>query len=332
MNKKSFLLGVVLLIAGQLLTAQEWKLITLKADGAEASYAVTNVQQIVFENDLMTVELKSGNNIAGISRVSFDLGFPEADYSKLKLNEVNGYSASGDTDKFYELINIGDVEIPLAGVTIEYDGASDTGAGFPPVGGGQGVTWMGCVSQTIAPGGFFVIQDRNSSQVIDINTCATKMKTGLTAARNLIITLKDPSGNIIDQCKRAQDTDEYTLTNKSYSRIPDGTGPFYFTEATPNATNGVSTAGLTLVPQSAGTDVKSPKAEPAIFVFPNPVKNYLTVSGAAKNAKINVLESNGTLLQTVISKDKSTDIDVSSLQQGMYLLQIGNQVVKFIKQ
>ena len=156
MNKKSFLLGVVLLLAGQLLTAQEWKLITLSADGSETSYAVSNVQRIVFENDAMTVNMKSGDNVTGISRVSF------------LFDEETG---------------------------IEYL-----------------------------------------------------------------------------------------------------------------------------------------KSESSVFLFPNPVKTTLTVAGTEKNVRINLLNLNGALLQNTLTQDDSTDIDVSSLQQGVYLLQVGNQVVKFIKQ
>ena len=185
-----------------------------------------------------------GQKMSQTGQFTFKFNSP---YSKLKLNEVNGFSATGDVDKFYELINIGDVEISLAGVTIDYNANSNAGENFPPA-GNQGVTWMGCTSQTIAPGGLFVIQDRSSSQVIDINTCATKMRTGLTAGRILIITLKDPDGNTIDQCIRAKDTAPYDITNKSFSRIPDGTGDFYFTTSTPNEKNGTSTTELTPLP------------------------------------------------------------------------------------
>ena len=69
-----------------------------------------------------------------------------------------------------------------------------------------------------------------------------------------------------------------------------------------------------------------------VFVFPNPVKTSLTVSGVDKNVKINIFDMNGKLLQTIISQDKSTDINVSSLQHGSYLLQVGTQTIKFIKQ
>ena len=156
MNKKSFLSGVVLLVAGQLFAAQEWQLITLSADGAETTYALSNVQKIVFDSDAMTVNMKSGSDATGIRSVSFLLS--------------------------------------------------------------------------------------------------------------------------------------------------DDTGVEYL------------------------------KPESPVAVYPNPVKTTLTVAGVDKGARINLLNLNGALLQSILTQGNSTDIDVSSLQQGVYLLQAGNQVVKFIKQ
>ena len=181
-------------------------------------------------------------NIADLDSISFT---PPAEVepvvSFLRLNEVNG------TDMFYELINIGEESINLAGYSIDYNANGNTNGVFPP-NGNQGVTWIGCAEHTIAPGGFFMIRERNQNHTPNINECVTTMRTGLTAGRILIITLKDPAGNVIDQCIRAMDTGIYVIGDKSFSRIPDGTGPFYFTTPTPNATNGDSGEGLLLVP------------------------------------------------------------------------------------
>jgi hypothetical protein len=154
MNKKIFLLGVVLLIAGQFAAAQEWKLITLTADGTETTYALPNVQNIVFKDNSMTVNLKSGDSAAEITCIRFD--------------------------------------------------------------------------------------------------------------------------------------------------------------------------------QSQG--IKTLQLESSILVFPNPVQTNLTVTGVDKDVKINLLSLKGTLLQSIPAQDKSTNINVSSLSPGLYLLQIGEQVIKFIKQ
>jgi hypothetical protein len=157
------------------------------------------------------------------------------DYSKLKLNEVSG--VGNDPEKFYELINLGDKDIPLYDCKIYYNANSNTG-GTLPAGKGS-LTWTGSASQTIEAGSLFSLIGRNT---------AGSFTTGLTAGRILIITLEDPEGNIIDQCIRAADTGEYNFTDKSFSRIPDGTGDFYFTTPTPNASNGASVDGLTRLP------------------------------------------------------------------------------------
>jgi hypothetical protein len=159
----------------------------------------------------------------------------DVDYSKLKLNEVSGVGA--DSEKFYELINTGTVEIPLEGCKIHYNANGSTG-GTLPAGKGN-LTWTGSASQKVNAGALFDLIGRNT---------AGSFTQGLTAGRILIITLEDPAGNVIDQCIRSSDTGAYAITDKSFSRIPDGTGDFYFTTPTPNATNGTSTAGLTKLP------------------------------------------------------------------------------------
>jgi len=80
------------------------------------------------------------------------------------------------------------------------------------------------------------------------------------------------------------------------------------------------------------TGIKTLPTEPSVSVFPNPVQTNLTVSGVNKDIKINLFDLKGTLLQSIPAQDNSTNIDVSSLPAGLYLLQIREQVVKFIKQ
>jgi hypothetical protein len=62
------------------------------------------------------------------------------------------------------------------------------------------------------------------------------------------------------------------------------------------------------------------------------VKEYLTVNGMKKDAVIKLYDLTGILLQSVPTQENSTNVNVSSLQPGVYLLQIGEQFVKFIKQ
>jgi len=78
--------------------------------------------------------------------------------------------------------------------------------------------------------------------------------------------------------------------------------------------------------------IEKQKAPSPVFIFPNPVKTTLTVAGVDKNVKINLLDLTGKLLQSALAQENSTDIDVSALPQGVYLLKVGKQVIKFIKQ
>jgi hypothetical protein len=72
----------------------------------------------------------------------------------------------------------------------------------------------------------------------------------------LQIQLLCPKGTVIDELNRARDEGDYNLRDMSFSRIPDGTGPFYFTSNfTPGETNGTVTTGLRLLPQTPAPPV-----------------------------------------------------------------------------
>ena len=75
MNKKIFLLGVVLLLTGQLRAAEKPCLITVTADGKETAYVLTSVQRIEFaENNTMTAIMKgeTPDVVTDIVRLSFE--------------------------------------------------------------------------------------------------------------------------------------------------------------------------------------------------------------------------------------------------------------------
>ena len=64
-----------------------------------------------------------------------------------------------------------------------------------------------------------------------------------------------------------------------------------------------------------------------IFVFPNPVSHTLNIQGVDENTSLEVYNLTGKSL----IKEKGTELDVISLNQGTYILRINNQYVKFIK-
>ena len=65
-----------------------------------------------------------------------------------------------------------------------------------------------------------------------------------------------------------------------------------------------------------------------VIVYPNPTHEVLCVQGIPDDATLRVYSTTGQLLTTA----QGTQINVSQLPQGTYLLQIGTQVMRFIKE
>jgi len=103
---------------------------------------------------------------------------------------------------------------------------------------------------------------------------------------------------------------------------------------TVNMKSGDDVTGITCIRFLISEDVgiKIPDLPSRVFIFPNPVTTNLTISGTDKDVKINLFDLSGKLLKSVSAQDNSTNVNVTSLQRGVYLLQVGGQVLKFIKQ
>ena len=68
-----------------------------------------------------------------------------------------------------------------------------------------------------------------------------------------------------------------------------------------------------------------------VKVYPNPVKNSLSVSGITKDQQYEVYSMDGKMIKTGTYSSGKT-IDVNTLTKGVYLLKIENQNLKFIKE
>lgn len=78
------------------------------------------------------------------------------------------------------------------------------------------------------------------------------------------------------------------------------------------------------------TGAPSIRSYETIVVYPNPTDDKIFIKGAENEQFVRVFDLNGSLL--ISEKTSSlTEIDVKKLSKGEYLLQIGTEVVKFIK-
>ena len=64
-----------------------------------------------------------------------------------------------------------------------------------------------------------------------------------------------------------------------------------------------------------------------VYAFPNPVTSMLYIQGIDSDASLNVFSLTGSL----VLQSSGTELNVSELPRGTYLLQVENQVIKFIK-
>lgn len=72
--------------------------------------------------------------------------------------------------------------------------------------------------------------------------------------------------------------------------------------------------------------------EVSVAVYPNPTHDAMVIKGLSAGQTVRVYDLQGRLLSATQTQAESTLIDVSALQNGTYLLQIGAEMVKFIKE
>ncbi len=147
------------------------------------------------------------------SKGKYVVGDVPQDYTKLRLNELNG------NDKFIELYNFGTVKIKLEGVYIQKD---------------EGLNWTGD-NRVLDPGAYLLLysEDVISTDHPDWDP-ALVFNSGLSAKKNVRIQLFDPSGNSID---------DFNILNHPGTKVPgsygrNADGKWYIQKtATPGAAN-----------------------------------------------------------------------------------------------
>ena len=71
--------------------------------------------------------------------------------------------------------------------------------------------------------------------------------------------------------------------------------------------------------------------EVGIRLYPNPTSDMLIIDGADESQTIRIYSIDGQLIHSQAVMNGRTVLNVATLSQGDYLLQIGGEVVKFIK-
>ena len=164
------------------------------------------------------IEAMNGEATAASPEMEYEVGAVAVDYSKLRLNELNG------NDKFIEIYNAGSEAINMKGVYIEKDGEQN---------------WVGSNVVTIDAGGYLLLWGEDKVlDHLDIDTANYIFHSGLSAKKNVRIQLFTPAGVSIDDFNLVdidQNDPAYIPAPGSYSRNADGN--WYYADATPGAVN-----------------------------------------------------------------------------------------------
>ena len=172
--------------------------IPAQADGTEVTFYVV----------AKTVAGKESES----AKAKFVAGKEKVDYTGLVINELNG------NDKFIELYNGSGKDIDLADVKIVKDAVGET-FGDP--------VWKG--TMTIKKGDYLVLWSNSVTGVEE----AYVFNSGLSAGKNVRITLLDPDGKVIDDFNFQKWVAKHA---GSYGRNADN--KWYYQEtATPGAKN-----------------------------------------------------------------------------------------------
>jgi hypothetical protein len=203
----------------------------------------------------------------------------------------------GDNDDWIELYNTTGQDIDMSGYYISDKLDNPTKFKFA-----NGVT--------IPAFGYLIVwADENGSQ----GPLHANFK--LSADGEAII-LSDNNLNILDSL-----TFGPQVTNKSAARKPNGTGNFVIGDHTFNKNNDSTSA----------TEEQEADFRNDILLFPNPTSQTIFIQSLEKYSEpIYILDITGQQVLKFSGYNASTGLDISTLQQGIYLLKAESSIEKFV--
>jgi hypothetical protein len=167
--------------------------------------------------------------------------------------------------------------------------------------------WQITDTTTLAPGDFMIVWTDNDSLQKVYHTNFNLSKTAD------ILILSNQSGTVLDSISFFNQ-----VSDISFGRYPNGTGPFVSMQTTFDASN------------SEGIGVMQAAAPIKWTIYPNPANGLVTIT-TEKPMQIEVRNILGELVVTENTSSK-TELNVASWPEGIYLIKSGNSTQKVIVQ
>lgn len=123
-------------------------------------------------------------------------------------------------------------------------------------------------------------------------------------------------------------SDVIPIDQFAYFLFTDGTDGFSIVKTNSEVLVGINTVTFTRT-ASAVENVADEKVN--VSVYPNPVATQLTLRGLQGENQVRIFAIDGALMYETVIKTTTGSIDVSNLASGMYILQVNETSIKFIK-
>lgn len=169
----------------------------------------------------VTVVVTNSAGFTTSKTAEYTVGNPPTDFTKLVINELHA-SADDDAAKFLEFYNNGDFEIPLKDITIIKNETD--------------LVWTGIEGEVCPGHGYFVIKGFKDKEGRGISA-------GVSHKKSVKLEVVAPDGTTkIDSIQHGDSPWDGTVTiipaaTVSWSRVPDGTGPYKMTAVTEGVEN-----------------------------------------------------------------------------------------------
>lgn len=234
------------------------------------------------------------NNIGTYSACNY-VSTPSLVISKIHYNPLAITGFTSNNQEFIEITNTGSATVNLSGVYLQE----------------LGVSYQFPYNSTVLAGQKIYLAS---------NTTAFQSRYGVTAfgqfTRNLSnkshkLELADAFGNIIDFV-------EYKDA-APWPTSPDGTGP-YLQLIDNTLDNSLASSWIASNQTLTATDHNFNSN--SILFYPNPATDILTITSDFKVAKVEIFDSNSRLLKQLQPNSQTLEINITSLEKGIYFIKI----------
>ncbi len=171
--------------------------------------------------------------------------------------------------------------------------------------------WQFPVGATIPAGGYFIVWADN-----DVLQTGAHANFKLSSGGETLF-LSEGNGTILDQV-----TFDAQTTDISYGRYPNGTGSFIEMIPTYNAENSNSTSSVAVL-----------NHELEVLIYPNPVSDILNIKvvNSEEMNNVRIFDISGKQMMNKLFQG-NISVNLSDWANGIYLVKIGSNTIKVVKQ